>query len=202
MTGKQKKTEQGVSPVVGVMLMLVVTIIIAAVVSAYSGGITSGQKKVPQATIQGSYSLNDGLVIRHMGGDPLALNDILITFWDGSTFGPDVEEVTKQSIDMTYVTDGNRSVKGSGGTWVVTAFRAGDALYLNSSNCNCTILQPSIAPSDADTTFSNSAVYSGSYPQRALLCIKNADNIGKQFTLTVSDKNGNLIGRTDVTVTS
>ena len=40
--------ENAVSPVVGVMLMLVVTIIIAAIVSAFAGGAVSGVSKVPQ----------------------------------------------------------------------------------------------------------------------------------------------------------
>jgi FlaG/FlaF family flagellin (archaellin) len=43
-----------VSPVVGVMLMLVVTIIIAAVVSAFAGGLGGSQVKTPQATIVAS----------------------------------------------------------------------------------------------------------------------------------------------------
>ena len=43
--------EMAVSPVVGVMLMLVVTIIIAAVVSAYAGGMNSDKGKTPVATI-------------------------------------------------------------------------------------------------------------------------------------------------------
>ena len=49
MTGK--KGEDAVSPVVGVMLMLVVTLIIAAVVSAFAGGLVSGTKKTPSLTM-------------------------------------------------------------------------------------------------------------------------------------------------------
>ena len=45
MTGK--KGEDAVSPVVGVMLMLVVTLIIAAVVSAFAGGWSPVPKKAP-----------------------------------------------------------------------------------------------------------------------------------------------------------
>lgn len=43
--------EDAVSPVVGVMLMLVVTIIIAAVVSAFAGGVGGDRSKTPQATL-------------------------------------------------------------------------------------------------------------------------------------------------------
>lgn len=45
------KKDEAVSPVVGVMLMLVVTIIIAAVVSAFAGGLTGDTQKAPQASV-------------------------------------------------------------------------------------------------------------------------------------------------------
>lgn len=40
--------DNAVSPVIGVLLMLIVTIIIAAVVSGFAGGLVSGEKKAPQ----------------------------------------------------------------------------------------------------------------------------------------------------------
>lgn len=48
---KRTVQEHAVSPVVGVMLMLVVTIIIAAVVSAFSGGLAGSQQKAPNAVL-------------------------------------------------------------------------------------------------------------------------------------------------------
>jgi len=58
-TNSQKK-ERAVSPVVGVMLMLVVTIIIAAVVSAFAGGLSSGSKKAPVASFECHISNSGG----------------------------------------------------------------------------------------------------------------------------------------------
>jgi hypothetical protein len=94
-----------VSPVVGVMLMLVVTIIIAAVVSAFAGGMASEQQVAPQATlscvaviddIQDSdkgdwdstypdvnWTAENGLLFEHMGGDAFALSDIYIQLQSG-----------------------------------------------------------------------------------------------------------------------
>lgn len=48
----RKNGEDGISPVVGVMLMLVVTIIIAAVVSAFAGGAVGGSQKAPNANME------------------------------------------------------------------------------------------------------------------------------------------------------
>jgi len=58
--------ERGVSPVIGVMLMIVVTIIIAAVVSAFAGGLTGEQKKVPVA--QFDLRLYYSLIQENSGG--------------------------------------------------------------------------------------------------------------------------------------
>ena len=48
---KRAEKDDAVSPVVGVMLMLVVTIIIAAVVAAFAGGIATETKATPSAII-------------------------------------------------------------------------------------------------------------------------------------------------------
>lgn len=97
-----KWRESAVSPVVGVMLMVVVTIIIAAVVSGFAGGLTSGQTKPPVATldVQLIASENTGgypgygtgyyvpaMIIKHMGGDVIATKNtkIVTSFKDLST---------------------------------------------------------------------------------------------------------------------
>ena len=93
----EKPEEDAVSPVVGVMLMLVVTIIIAAVVSAYSGGLTSGTDKAPTGSFDCHIS-NDGtwggssFDITVLGIDPAVptRNLKLVTSWqasDGTTGG-------------------------------------------------------------------------------------------------------------------
>jgi len=60
MMNRKQKNEHAVSPVVGVMLMLVVTIIIAAVVSGFAGSIVSGEKKAPTLTADAEIT-NTGL---------------------------------------------------------------------------------------------------------------------------------------------
>jgi len=52
MMKKHTQKNEAVSPVVGVMLMLVVTIIIAAVVSGFAGGLASTQQKAPTASFE------------------------------------------------------------------------------------------------------------------------------------------------------
>jgi len=95
MNFRKDDVEQAVSPVVGVMLMLVVTIIIAAVVSAFAGGLSGDTKKAPQAVIDANikYNVADGMGDRStkidfklVSGDPLPTKDLsIITYYTNSS---------------------------------------------------------------------------------------------------------------------
>ena len=78
---------EAVSPVIGVMLMLVVTIIVAAAVSAFAGGFADDQKETPVAQIDvqlKTTGLYPKLVFTHLGGDPLKTGDLkIITYFHG-----------------------------------------------------------------------------------------------------------------------
>ncbi|MFA5237250.1 MAG: type IV pilin N-terminal domain-containing protein [Methanoregula sp.] len=88
---KTKQNEHAVSPVVGVMLMLVVTIIIAAVVSAFAGGLVAQKERAPQATLDCHITWDGGAMsgvpgpiftMKHLGGDPINTRNVkLVTSW-------------------------------------------------------------------------------------------------------------------------
>jgi FlaG/FlaF family flagellin (archaellin) len=84
---RMKRNEHAVSPVVGVMLMLVVTIIIAAVVSAFAGGLAGTQQKAPQASIDvqiltgadnGMGGTTDKMTFTELSGDSIPTKDLAI----------------------------------------------------------------------------------------------------------------------------
>ncbi len=63
------KDKKGVSPVIGVMLMLVATVILAAIVSSYAGTFTP-QEKTPSATFTAEASYSKGYIeLDHVSGD-------------------------------------------------------------------------------------------------------------------------------------
>ena len=84
-----KETDDAVSPVVGVMLMVVVTVVIAAVIVAFSSGLAAdgvGSTPIVKFDIgkitlkQGAYDVKlDSIEFIHEGGDTLLLDDIEIT---------------------------------------------------------------------------------------------------------------------------
>ncbi len=86
---------KAVSPVVGVMLMLVVTVVLAAVVSSYAGGMAGTQKKAPQASfaveIRSAETVGDvnpEFVMKHLGGDPVPTKDVkIVTKWYNESTG-------------------------------------------------------------------------------------------------------------------
>jgi FlaG/FlaF family flagellin (archaellin) len=103
---KMKRNEHAVSPVVGVMLMLVVTIIIAAVVSAFAGGLAGTQQKTPNAVLDihihalenqgamvgwGNGYYVPTMTISEVSGDTIPTKDLKITTTytnsSGTTFG-------------------------------------------------------------------------------------------------------------------
>ncbi|WP_048150426.1 type IV pilin N-terminal domain-containing protein [Methanolacinia paynteri] len=74
-----------VSPVIGVMLMLVVTIIIASFVAVFAGSAADSTTSAPSASLDVSIISNGGdtkdqyvMLIKHLGGDSIPSNDIQI----------------------------------------------------------------------------------------------------------------------------
>jgi len=89
-----KKSEDAISPVIGVMLMLAVTVIIAAAVVMISTGLMADTEPAPTANLDiklesarykngySDYYVPD-LQITHVSGDPLNTADLRLTFtWD------------------------------------------------------------------------------------------------------------------------
>ena len=88
------REENAVSPVVGVMLMLVVTIVIAAVVSAFSGSLVGGNnQKTPTLAmdaniVNGSVGMNFTATILSVS-DPIPTKNLLLstTWTSGKSYG-------------------------------------------------------------------------------------------------------------------
>jgi FlaG/FlaF family flagellin (archaellin) len=123
--------ESGVSPVVGVMLMLSVTVMIAAVVSTYAGGFGSVPEKTPQSSISARADLNNHpyprIYFEHNGGDPILLDQIQVTF----RYGENTTTVKKAD---TGVTCSNFTLIGSGGAGSENTIKAGSVFYLDGLN--------------------------------------------------------------------
>jgi flagellin-like protein len=77
---KNLRNEEAVSPVIGVILMVVITVIIAAVLAVFAFGV-GAPTDTPQASIKIT-SINtssSNLTVQHYGGDTLRMKDVKIT---------------------------------------------------------------------------------------------------------------------------
>ena len=76
------KKDDAVSPVIGVMLMLVVTIVIAAVVAAFAGGLATETESAPVAVLDADVYAGDAkLVLRSLSGDALKLDETAVSIY-------------------------------------------------------------------------------------------------------------------------
>jgi len=133
MIRKQNVNDDAVSPVVGVMLMLVVTIIIAAVVSGFAGGLASGTQKAPQVTLSANAHYNSYILIEHLGGDPIATDSITVRTFIPMGLYKDMNFEITNFEDQYYCTE-NRTVAqpdGYGGYYNYAVFKPGDQIRID-----------------------------------------------------------------------
>jgi Uncharacterized protein conserved in archaea len=174
--------DAGVSPVVGVMLMLVVVIIIAAIVSAFAGGLASTNNKAPQASISGKYSYSSDIFkITHDGGDELSTSKLIIKL---------------QQNDEDFGGYGSLfSQMGSQGTGIIIANKS-MICSVDGSSCwvDVTTGGPTIAVFRPGETF----IYNETF-KKAISGYKDSP-IGKSLILEVDTIDGKLISKSKVMI--
>lgn len=169
------------------MLMLVVTIIIAAVVSAFAGGMGSAQQQVPQATLKADYSQSEGITISHGGGDTLTIGEFKIYLTPSSNMYSIESDSYVTEIDQKLISNGESdtgtmwydSVKGAR---KVSRLASGDIAVINVTNCNTQKLTPSLM------------YYGKNYG------INNTDYLGSTFFLEFTTNDGKRIARIEVPI--
>jgi len=105
--------DRGVSPVIGVILMVAITVILAAVIGTFVLGLGDSLNQAPQAQLDAEEidsddsGTIDGIELSHNGGDTLASGDIKIS-WSGTS------DADQLSSDLT-VGDSVNVVTGASG---------------------------------------------------------------------------------------
>ncbi len=130
--------KRGVSPVIGVILMVAITVILAAVIASFVFGMSSKIKPVPQVQILLSDSgPENNIRMEHYGGDPIDLkvtrievanstgifkevNTTPYTTAEGSIFKlGDVAYIANNSGNYTLEANPNSSAQFTPGTYTV-----------------------------------------------------------------------------------
>ena len=101
---------RAVSPVVGVMLMLVVAVVLAAVVNSFAGGLAETEQKAPSASL--SVHIKKGVnpytgepvyyaIFEHLSGDPLPTKDLQIITYYTHPNGTVFKHITDKNSPLT-----------------------------------------------------------------------------------------------------
>ena len=178
-------SEDAVSPVVGIMLMLVVTIIIAAIVSGFAGGLAGDAKKTPQVNIKAEYSQSQGMTIHHLGGDTVNTLDTKVFVKPTRDFSSDYQtwEVNTSALMV------------NGKPWLrVGGYQTSNALIFEAGDIAI------VEPADLDAGAVQPATYSDSDDTKGSAGFQDPNNRGKRFTLSLVDNSGKTIAQTEVTV--
>jgi len=131
--------DTAVSPVIGVILMVAITVILAAVIGTFVLGLGDQvQQQAPQASFEfdtsniGSGATDDSFTLTHVGGDSIKQNNFKLsaggtTYWeDGSVPGTPSATVTNsfsapiKAGDSITVDEGGSAVFGGDTTVRVT----------------------------------------------------------------------------------
>jgi len=118
--------DRGVSPVIGVILMVAITVILAAVIGTFVLGLGDSLQQAPQAQLDATSGAADTVNISHSGGDPLPYSEITVQIDSedvanstlSGTSGSELSVGNSIHIDLPSVS-GLGYTAGDGGTFTV-----------------------------------------------------------------------------------
>ena len=119
---------RAVSPVIGVILMVAITVILAAVIGTFVLGLGDQVESAPHASF--SFDLDessDTLTVSHRGGDTIDESDIEVrglssnpTVFDGSSFSAgESRDISLtdgdegDTVNIVYISDGSETILGT-----------------------------------------------------------------------------------------
>jgi flagellin-like protein len=116
--------DDAVSPVIGVILMVAITVILAAVIASFVLGLGDQTNTQPQASLSWDYTDTDSgtgyVKITHDGGDTIRANDLYVRGSGFANPSSAVPDMTSDSGDHWEDAGGNASGEKDGESAVVS----------------------------------------------------------------------------------
>ena len=185
------RNDKAVSPVIGIMLMIVVTVILAGAVSSFSGGFVKNAGTPTQAVIKADYSQTNGMTITHIGGDVVNTLGTKIIVSPTMDFGG--YDHLSWAVNTTVVKIDKPSAK----PWFdptkyasdcARTFQSGEIAYINSTDIG--EVQPK--------TYTGGATLNDSTNKN--FGFKHTNTKGQRFILKLVDDKGKTVASTFVVV--
>lgn len=120
------KNEEAVSPVIGVILMVAITVILAAVIAAFVFGMTGNVQTTKTVAVTAHVDDNKYLVVTFQGGADAASVDYLNMTINGSSSNPGYGNSTSNATGSSFKSDGP-IVPGDCHAVVVAHFKDGSS---------------------------------------------------------------------------
>lgn len=111
MTSKSQTSNRAVAPVVGIALLIMITVILAAVVGSVVLGIGVGTADAPQATLSFSPVDETTVDVVHESGERLPAEEIVVRTSGGEeihTMSEDLSAGQRESVDIEGVSEDER----------------------------------------------------------------------------------------------
>ena len=111
------------------MLMLAVTVMVAAIVSTYAGGFSGGAEKSPQSSIRATPNLlQDRIYFEHNGGDPFMLSSVKVILRESDNSTSLSANDAGTTLAAVFREVGNTGDSSD------TTIQAGDTFFIQAAN--------------------------------------------------------------------
>jgi len=138
------RDQKGVSPVIGVILMVAVTVVMGAVIAGFAYGYLGTTSKAPNVALSviDDSTDNSSILIKHNGGESIiadewkcsvtANKDSSADFTSQTETG-DVDISTGTTLDVDYITTNGTTAITTGWYHVVAVHKGSDAILLDAN---------------------------------------------------------------------
>ena len=138
------RDQRGVSPVIGVILMVAITVVMGAVVAAFAYGYLGNTPKAPNIAMFVTDDPTDSvsLILKHNGGESVAANDWKCSVTAGKESSADFTSQTETgavaistgtSLDVDYITTNGTTAIAAGWYHIVIVHLPSDAILLDTN---------------------------------------------------------------------
>jgi len=138
------RDQRGVSPVIGVILMVAITVVMGAVVAGFVYGYLGDTTKAPNVAISvlDNPTDNTSIVVKHSGGESIGANEWKCSVTAGKESSSDFTSQTETgavaistgtTLDVDYITTNGSTSIATGWYHIVAVHVPSDAILLDTN---------------------------------------------------------------------
>ncbi len=138
------RDQRGVSPVIGVILMVAITVVMGAVVAGFVYGYLGTTSRAPNVglSVIDDPTDNTSLLVKHSGGESIGVNEWKASVTSGKESSADFTSQTETgavaistgtTLDVDYLTSDGSTAITTGWYHIVAVHKSSDAILLDTN---------------------------------------------------------------------